>query len=246
MNWLNSLPYCFGGTWIFNFNICQVPQLNMGLLSGRLSENCRSFLKPCFYLQFRYFINHSTETCEMRWKDFPPLHWPFLSREDLIFCPYAVPFQEHLPTSASQSILLCSNCSVQDTLTWSLACFKSSPLSCNRGKAEDHFQPLGFLSVGIPAFRGCMVLNIAVNLWRTSLVTTTCSSSLLPWLFLLSHILPIFVSDPEWCWNSKWARSEAHSVPVAAEGCRTGLCQPCLLQPTIQQCWQVAWNGGRC
>lgn len=121
------------------------------------------------------------------------------------------------------------NCSVQNPSTWSLGFFKSSfPVSYNTRKAEDYFQPSGLLSLSIPVFSVCMILNIALALWRIRLVTTIYSSShsshksVLPWLFLLSHTLHIFVSDPEWCWSWKWARSEAQSATGAEEGCGTG------------------------
>lgn len=72
------------------------------------------------------------------------------------------------------------NCSVQNTLTWSLGFFKlSSPLSYYTGKAGDHFQPAIFPS--IPVFR----VWTALNLWRASLITNVCSPSCPPRPFLL-------------------------------------------------------------
>lgn len=73
------------------------------------------------------------------------------------------------------------NCSVQNTLTWSQGFFKLSSLSCYTGKAGDNFQPSVFLSA--PVFR----VWTALNLWRASLITNTCSPSYPPWLLFLRH-----------------------------------------------------------
>lgn len=129
---------------------------------------------------------------------------------------------------ASPSILLYCNCSVQNTLTWSLGSFKSSsPASCNKGTAEDHFQPSVFLSASILVFRVNMVLNIALNLWRR----------LIAWLppSVLSPFLD-FSCSPTYCTslclipNNAGAQSgpgrrvkasEAQNVTGTEEGCGT-------------------------
>lgn len=115
---------------------------------------------------------------------------------------------------ASPSILLYCNCSVQNTLTWSLGSFKSSsPASCNKGTAEDHFQPSGFfkcINSSIQSQYGPQYSSQPLEK-VDCLIATICSFAF-SWLFLLSHVLHIFVSDPKWCWSSKWARKEGQSI----------------------------------
>lgn len=139
-----------------------------------------------------YFITHSSETCKTRGGRMFFLFTPALQG---FMWERSLPSPKRCPVlgagrfahMAANAYFCTVNCTYRTHYPRAWISLRSSLLCLTTQiKDEDDFQPSGFLSLSIPEFRFCMVLNRALNLLKTILTATICSFSCLPWLFLLS------------------------------------------------------------
>lgn len=161
----------------------------------------------------------------------PLVHDSFFKWEDLFLLPNAAPFQEqeHRHTHATRQNTLLSLTALYRTHqpgAWgSSSCH---PLFlATQEKLEIIFSLQYF-------YQYQYLVWTALNLWRASLITNTCSPSCPPWLFFLRHCMSLGLplSDAGAQRGQLWGSGSSWGSWVLEEGEH----QPWPLCPTVGQC----------